>query len=64
MSGIAFHSITLSARTRIVGGTVTPSDLGRFHVDHEFEFRRSFDGQVTGLGAFQYFVHEYRRATP
>ena len=36
------HSITLSARAANVGGTVRPSGLATFCIDHEFVFRQAF----------------------
>src|SRR5215813_12466566 len=36
--------------------------LGRFHVDHELEFRGLLDGQLAGLGALEDLVDIRRRA--
>src|SRR5215467_5999260 len=37
--------------------------LGRFEIDHQFEFRRLLDWQIGGLGAFQNLV-DISRCTP
>src|SRR5262249_53728234 len=47
------HSMTSSAVESSVGGTVRPSALALFEIDHQFEFGRLLHRQIGRLFAFE-----------
>jgi len=51
------HSITLSARSRITSGILTPSALAVFMFASNSNFVGCSIGKSPGCGAFQDFVH-------
>ena len=56
--------MTLSARASTFGGIVTPICLAALEIDEELKLRRLLDGNVGGLGAFQYLVDKVSGAPP